>query len=305
MRRYLFNRMLHQLGSLAALIVVVFLVTHLIGDPVRLMLPDWATDDMIQATRQKYGLDAPLYVQFFRYVAGLFRLDFGMSIKSNVPNLDLILSRLPATFILAIVGTALAASVGVLLGTLAALKPSSIIDRIITLLTSMAVTSLDFWIAMILIFFVSVQLRLLPTSGYGDIKHLVLPAIIVALRPMGRIAQVTRPAVINELQKYYIVALRARGLREARILVLHAARNAGIVLLTLTGYEFAHMLNGSAIIETVFAWPGLGFLLVQAIYDRDWTLILSATIFVASMVIILNLLIDLAYAWLDPRVRYA
>src|SRR5581483_5316894 len=143
MRRYLFNRMLHQLGSLAALIVVVFLVTHLIGDPVRLMLPDWATDDMIQATRQKYGLDAPLYVQFFRYVAGLFRLDFGMSIKSNVPNLDLILSRLPATFILAIVGTALAASVGVLLGTLAALKPSSIIDRIITLLTSMAVTSLD------------------------------------------------------------------------------------------------------------------------------------------------------------------
>lgn len=304
MKTYLLKRFVHQLATLVALIALVFLVTHVIGDPIRLMLPDWAPEEMVEATREKYGLNAPLYVRFGRYIGGLVRLDFGTSIRSGVPNLDLILSRLPATFLLAFVGIGVAAAVGLPLGTFGALKPGSVVDRVLTSLTSLAATSLDFWIAMLLIFFVSVELGLLPTSGYGDLKHLILPAVVVALRPMGRIAQVTRPAVMNELAKPYIVALRARGLAEPRILFLHAARNAGIVLVTLTGYEFALMVNGSAIIETVFAWPGIGFLLVQAIRDRDPNLILSVTIFVASIVIVLNLLIDLVYAWLDPRVRY-
>lgn len=165
-------------------------------------------------------------------------------------------------------------------------------------------TSLDFWIALLLIFGVAVELRLLPTSGYGDARYLVLPAIVIALRPIGRIAQVTRPAIMSELTKPYITALRARGLPEVRILAVHAARNAAILLVTVIGYEFALMVNGSAIIETVFAWPGVGYLLVQAVYGKDWPLITSLTIFVATIVLTLNLLIDLAYAWLDPRVQY-
>jgi peptide/nickel transport system permease protein len=304
MKTYVINRIFHQIITLFVLIVFLFVVTHNIGDPVRIMLPDWASEEMVDATREKFGLNDPLHVQFARYLGGLMRFDFGTSIRTGASNLELILTRLPATFVLAFAGTALAAGIGLPLGALAGLKPGSLLDRAVTMLTSLAVTSLDFWIAMLLILYVSVELRLLPTSGYGELKHLVLPAVVVALRPMGRIAQVTRPAIMNEVSKQYIVALRARGVPEWKILVRHIARNAGIVLVTLTGYEFALMVNGSAIIETVFAWPGIGFLLVQAIYARDWTLILSATIFVAAVVIVLNLLVDLIYAWLDPRVRY-
>src|SRR5262249_57991437 len=151
---------------------------------------------------------------------------------------------------------------------------------------------------------VASQLRPRPSSGYGDARYLVLPAIVVALRPIGRLAQVTRPAILNELAKPYVIALRARGLSELRIVALHVARNAGIVLLTVVGYEFALMVNGSAIVETVFAWPGIGYMLVQAVYGRDWTLIASITVFVAVLVMGLNLVIDLLYGWLDPRVQH-
>ncbi len=303
MKRYLLARVLNQVATLFAVIVVVFLLTHAIGDPVRVMFPD-APYEAIERVREKFGLNDPLYVQFFRYVVNLVQLDFGTSIVSGLPNLELILGRLPATFQLALVGTSLAALIGLPLGAVAALKPGSRIDKLVMGLSTIAVTSLDFWIALMLIFFVSVELRLLPTSGYGDVRYLVLPAIVVALRPVGRIAQVTRPAIMGELAKPYITALRARGLSESKILVLHAARNAGIVLITIVGYEFALMVNGSAIIETVFAWPGIGFLLVHAVYGRDWTLITSITIFVATLVLVLNLLIDLLYGWLDPRVQY-
>ena len=304
MKDYLIRRSLHTIVALVLLIIVVFLFTHSIGDPASIMLPDWASEEMVQALRDRMGLNDPLYVQFGRYVAGLLRLDLGTSLWQGVPNLGLIMSRLPATFILALTAISLATFGGILLGILAAIRPSSALDRFISMLSTVAVTSVDFWVALMLILWISVELGWLPTSGYGELKHIILPALVVAFRPMGRIAQVTRPAVIDELAKQYIVAARARGLSEKKVLFNHAARNAGIVLLTLTGYEFAGLVNGSVIIETVFGWPGVGFLLVQAIRLRDWPLIVGTTIVVASMVIVLNLAIDLLYGWLDPRIRY-
>ncbi|MBI2918030.1 MAG: ABC transporter permease [Chloroflexi bacterium] len=304
MKDYFIRRSLLTVVALVGLIVVVFLFTQSIGDPASIMLPDWATEEMIQALRDKMGLNDPLYVQFGRYVSGLLRLDLGTSLWQGIPNLDLIMSRLPATFILALVAISLAAFGGVFLGALAAIWPRSVVDRVISFITTLAVTSVDFWVALMLILLVSVKLGWLPTSGYGEVKHIVLPALMIALRPMGRIAQVTRPAIMDELAKPYILAARARGLSTSRVIVRHAARNAGIVLLTLTGYEFAGLVNGSAIIETVFGWPGVGFLLVQAIKLRDWPLIVGTTIVVAVMVIVINFAIDLIYGWLDPRIRY-
>ncbi|MBI4317225.1 MAG: ABC transporter permease [Chloroflexi bacterium] len=303
MKTYLVRRALHTILAFVLLIILVFVFSHSIGDPARLIAPDWASEEMVYALKGKMGLNDPLQEQFARYAAGLVRLDFGTSLWQGVPVLQLIMSRLPATFLLALVSISLAVFGGILLGALAAIKPRSALDRSMSTLSVVLVTSVDFWVALMLILLVSVGLGWLPTSGYGEAKHIVLPALVVALRPMGRIAQVTRPALIGELAKPYVVALRARGLLEKNVMV-HACKNAGIVLLTLTGMEFLSLVNGSAIIETVFAWPGVGFLLVQAIRMRDWPLILGTTIVVASIIIALNLIIDLLYGWLDPRVRY-
>lgn len=304
MKDYLIRRSLHSIVALVVLIIVVFLFTQYIGDPVSIMLPDWASEEMINALRDKMGLNDPLYVQFGRYVWGLLRLDLGTSLWQEVPNLQLIMRRLPATFVLALTAISIAVFGGIFLGTLAAIKPGSALDRFLNMFSVIAVTSVDFWVALMLILLVSVKLGWLPTSGYGQLKHIVLPALVVALRPMGRIAQITRPAIVDELSKQYVLAARAKGLSERKVLLNHAARNAGIVLLTLAGMEFIHLMHGSVIIETVFGWPGVGFLIVQAILLRDWPLIVATTIVVASMVIVMNLLIDLLYAWLDPRIRY-
>ncbi len=304
MKDYLIRRFLQTILTLVLLMVIVFLFTQYIGDPASIMLPDWAPEEMVQALREKMGLNDPLYVQFGRYAWGILRLDLGTSLWQGVPNLQLIWSRLPATFTLALVGTALAALGGTFLGILAAVKPGTALDRFISTLSVVAVTSVDFWIALMLILLISVHLGWLPTSGYGGWKYIILPALVVSFRPMGRIAQVTRPAILDELQKQYILAARARGLSERKVLITHAARNAGIVLLTMTGMEFIHLVNGAVIIETVFGWPGVGFLVVQAIKLRDWPLIVGTTIVVASIVIVMNLLIDLLYGWLDPRIRF-
>ncbi len=303
MQTYLIRRSLHTLLALVLLIIVVFVFSTSIGDPVALMLPDWATEEMIQAVRNEMGLNDPIHVQFARYAGGLLRFDLGTSLWQDMPVLQLIMSRLPATFLLALVSISLAAFGGILLGALAAIKQGSALDRFIATLSAVMVTSVDFWIALMLILFISVELGWLPTSGYGEVKHIVLPAMVISARPMGRIAQITRPAIIHELAKPYIVALGARGLLQRTVLV-HACRNAGIVLLTMTGYEFASLINGSAIVETVFAWPGVGFLLVQAVQRRDFPLIVGTTIFVATMIMVVNWAIDLLYGWLDPRVRY-
>ncbi|HEV8535132.1 MAG TPA: ABC transporter permease [Candidatus Limnocylindria bacterium] len=303
MRTYLFRRLIHTLLALFLMLVVVFIFTQTIGDPVGLMLPE-APPEAVQALREKMGLNDPLHIQFGRYLAGLMRLDFGTSLWQGVPNLQLILSRLPATFILGITAITLAAGIGIVLGGLAALRPGSMLDRIVIVMSTIAVTSVDFWVALMLITLISVNLGWLPTSGYGDVKNLVLPAVVAAFRPMGRITQVTRPAIMEALAKEYILVARGKGLRERTVLLTHAGRNAAIVLVTLVGYEFANVVSGSVIIETVFAWPGVGFLLVQAISRRDWTLIVAATLVVGFIVITINLLIDLLYVVLDPRIRY-
>ena len=290
--------------TLLAVIVLVFLATHAIGDPVRFLLPYDAPPDAVEQLRHTLGLDLPLHVQFGRYMSGVVQFDFGLSLWQGIPATELVLERLPRTMILAFAGMVFAVFIGCGVGTIAALRPGSILDRTFTTIGTLGFCAVDFWVGLMLILLVAVYFGLLPTSGYGDFKHLLLPAFTLGLRPMGRIAMIARPALIEELNKPYIVALRARGLSSSKV-VLHACRNAGIVVLSLIGYQFAGMFTGATVlIETVFAWPGIGYLLVQGIINRDFPVVIAVASSSVILVVLIHLIVDLIYAVINPRVRY-
>ncbi len=283
---------------------VVFLVGHMIGDPAALMLSPEAPREVYVALRKSLGLDDPIHVQFLRFAGHIVRGDFGKSIWQEVPALPVVLGRLPATFYLTAVTMLAAIPLAVLMGTLSAARPRSLADRAVTVLSLSGVCIASFWLGLMLILLFAVNLRWLPTSGYGNFRYVVLPAFTLAVAPLGRIAQVTRSSLLEEIGKQYIGTARSKGLSEGRILFSHALKNAAIPIITLCGDQTAVLLNGAVVVETVFGWPGAGFLLIQSIQRRDLPLIEAAVFVGASMVIVVNLLVDLCYAYLDPRVRY-
>jgi len=220
------------------------------------------------------------------------------------PTLDVFLERFPATVQLSIAAILLSGVVGCGLGAIAAAVRGSKVDRAISLYGSLCISSVDFWIGLLLILLIAVQLGWLPTSGSGSFKYLILPAVTLSIRHTGRILQVTRAAIVEETSKEYVVAARARGLPRKTILFKHMGRNAGSIIFTMLGWEFVHLLNGSVLVETVFAWPGIGYLTVQAIGYRDFPLVVTIGMLTAGIVVFGNLLLDIMYAWLDPRIRY-
>jgi peptide/nickel transport system permease protein len=296
---------MHSILILLGLVIVVFFVTHMLGDPARLMLRPEATEEQVQALRDSLGLNDPLYVQFGRFISDLARGDFGDSIWQRVPALPIVLDRVPATLYLAGVTMVIAFPLAVLLGIVSAVRPRSVADRIVTVVSLGGVSTADFWVGLMLILLFAVQLGWLPTSGYGGLQYVILPAIALALRPMGRISQVVRSAMLDEMSKQYMVTARAKGLKERTVVFSHALKNAFIPVITLGGDEAAALLNGAVVIETLFGWPGVGILLIQAIERRDLPLIEAAVLTIAVMIVTVNLLVDLTYALLDPRVRYS
>lgn len=296
--------MLHSLLILVGLVIVVFFVTHLLGDPARLMLRPEATEEQVRALRDSLGLNDPLHVQFGRYISDLSRGDFGDSIWQRVPALPIVLDRIPATLYLAGVTMLIAFPLAIVLGVISAIRPRSLADRIVTVISLTGVSTADFWLGLMLILLFAVQLGWLPTSGYGGIDYVILPALALAMRPMGRISQVVRSAMLDEMSRPYMVTARAKGLKERVVIVSHALKNAFIPVVTLTGDEASVMLNGAVVIETLFGWPGVGILLIQAIERRDLPLIEASVITIAVMIVTVNLLVDLAYTFIDPRVRY-
>jgi peptide/nickel transport system permease protein len=305
MIRYVIRRVMHSILLLAGLVVVVFFVTHLLGDPARLMLRPEATDEQHQALRERLGLDDPLSTQFTRYIGNVVRGDFGDSIWQRVPALPAALDRLPATLYLAGATILIAVPLAILLGVVSALRPGSIADRLVSTVSLSGVSVADFWLGMMLILIFAVRLGWLPTSGFGSVQYVVLPALTLAVQPMGRISQVVRSAMLNELDQTYIASARAKGLGEREVVLSHALRNAALPALTLAGTEAAALLNGAVVIETVFGWPGIGILLIQAIERRDLPLVEAAVFVIAVLVVSVNLLVDLAYSAMDPRVRQA
>jgi peptide/nickel transport system permease protein len=300
----LIRRIAQSIFILLGLVIAVFFVTHMLGDPARLMLRPEATEEQVQALRDSLGLNDSLAVQFGRYMSDLSRGDFGNSLWQRVPALPIALDRIPATLYLASVTLVIAIPLALLLGIISAIRPRSLADRAVTVVSLAGVSTADFWLGLMLIILFAVKLGWLPTSGYGGPSHVILPALALAVRPMGRISQVVRSAMMEELSKGYVTTARAKGLVERVVVLRHTLRNAALPILTLMGDEAAVMLNGAVVIETVFGWPGIGILLIQAIERRDLPLIEAAVISIAVMIVTVNLLVDLMYSWFDPRVRY-
>jgi peptide/nickel transport system permease protein len=247
------------------------------------------------------GLDDPLIVQFWRSFSGWITGDFGESLWQGVPAFPLALGRLPATLTLTVASLALAIPLALALGCLSALRPGSVLDRVLTAVSLAGVSIADFWLGLMLILLIGVQLEWLPTSGFDTPQSIILPALTLALRPIGRIAQVARSALVEEMDKPYIVALRAKGMSEGEIVRKHALKNSAIPIITVSGDELVTFLNGAVVVETIFAWPGIGSLLIGAIEHRDLPLILASVTVVACLVILVNLIVDLSYIWIDPR----
>lgn len=299
------RRLFHSVIVLLGLVVAVFFFTHLLGDPARLMLRPEATPEQVEAVRGRLGLNDPLHEQFFRFIGGAIRGDFGDSIWQRAPALPIMLERLPNTLYLAGVTILVAIPLAALLGIVSALRPGSIIDRSSTVVALAGVSIADFWLGLMLILFFAVNLDWLPTSGFGGPQYVILPALALMVRPLGRISQVIRSSMLDQLGQPYVTTARSKGLSERVVVTLHAMKNAAIPSPTLIGDEMAALLNGAVVIETVFGWPGIGLLLIQAIERRDLPLIEACVFAIAVMIILANLLVDLAYTFFDPRIRYS
>lgn len=313
---FILRRAIHSLVLLLMLVSLVFVIGRIIGDPALIMLGVNASETALQQLRENLGLDQPIWQQYLRFLGDLLRGDFGVSFRygfsvmpsdalrsAGTPVLPIVLERLPATFLLAGAALTLAFSLAVVLGCLAAMHPRSWVDNLVTVISLASVSVVQFWLGLLLIILFSVQLGLLPTSGYGSWQHLVLPALTLAARPLGRISQVVRSAMLDELSKPYVSAARAKGVPEGRVVFVHALKNASIPIVTITGDELSQLLTGAMLVETVFAWPGVGLLLIDSLGRRDLPMVQAGIFVVAALVILVNLAVDIAYTVLNPRIQ--
>ncbi|HUV74415.1 MAG TPA: ABC transporter permease [Anaerolineae bacterium] len=303
---YFIRRLLQSILVIIGVSVIVFVITRAIGDPARMMLPLEASAEEVEAFRDRMGFNDPLWVQFWDWAKNAVKGDFGDSLWQRTDAMHLVLERMPATLLLCSTAIVLAVVASVPLGILAALKPRSWLDKATTSFSLIGVCIPDFWLGLMLILVFAVTLRVVFTSGYGTWRHLVLPAIALAARPWGRITQIVRTSMMDEMHRTYMVTARAKGLAEHNVILSHALKNASIPIVTLAAWELTRMLAGyTIVVETVFAWPGFGQLAMQAIERRDLTLIQADVFVVAIIVVVMNIFIDLIYAMLDPRVRLA
>ena len=289
--------------GIVVVLTLVFFVTHMLGDPVNIALPETAPQAQRDALREQLGLNRPVWIQYRDFLLDAARGSFGDSFWQKVPSLELVLGRLPATLYLAAAAAALILPLGIGVGVLAAFRPGSLLEHIANALSIASVSVVDFWLALMMILIFSVGLGILPTSGFGGIDHVLLPAVSLALLHAGSLAQVTRATVAEELSKGYVDAARARGVSETRVIVRHALRNALLPVITVGGSTIMNLMGGAIVAEVVFGWPGVGLLFIQAIEHRDLPLIEAGVFVTAVTVMAMNLLIDLLYVRLNPRVR--
>ena len=309
MRNYFIRRIGHSIFIIAGLMGLLFFAINILGDPVALLLDEEASQQAIDAARIKFGFDRPLHVRFGEFYWDLMRADFGTSIRQRTDARGMILDRLPNTAVLALIAWTLGAF-GIPLGMMAARRPRGLVDRVVNILSFAVISVPEFWLALMLILIVSVQLGWLPTSGYNGLgpagwKFMILPSIVLFPRVMGRNAQITRATMIEEIGRQYVATARSKGLAENTILYTHVFKNAAISIVTLMGDELAGFMNGSTIVEVIFGWPGIGKMLIDAIRARDLPVVTAAVFVIALMVMMVNLAVDLIYSWLDPRISYS
>ncbi|MBN2208277.1 MAG: ABC transporter permease [Candidatus Coatesbacteria bacterium] len=283
---------------------VVFFLIHVIpGDPAALMLGESAEPGDVDALRQQLGLDKPLMTQYSTYLAGLMRLDLGRSLWTKEPVLSRILDRYPATLTLAIAAMLFAVVFAIPAGVMAAIKPNSWLDRASMFLAVLGVSIPNFFLGLVLILVFSIELNLLPVSGRGGIEHLILPAITLGLGMSAILARMTRAQMIESLGSDYVRTARAKGLSEFKVVAKHALRNALTPVITILGLQMGALLTGAIITETIFSWEGIGSLMVQSIGRRDYPQVEACVLVIAITYVLANLLADITYRLLDPRIR--
>ncbi|MCA1553950.1 MAG: ABC transporter permease [Chloroflexi bacterium] len=306
MYAYLARRLLATLPVLLAVSLLVFSMLHLVpGDPVKLMLSEFQTSpEQIERLRAQLHFDEPLPNQFGRFVWGALQGDLGTSIRSKRPVTQEIMDNLPSTLQLTLAGLLVAALIGTTLGIVAAVQHHSWLDAAAMAVALIGVSMPSFWLGLILIFVLSLNLRLFPATGGGDLNHLVMPALTLGLGASAILARLTRSSMLEVLRQEYVTTARAKGVREFWVIVKHALKNALIPMVTVFGLQFGQLLAGTVVIETVFSRPGIGRLIVDAILSKDFPLVQGVVLVVAVSYVIVNLIVDLMYAYLDPRIRY-
>ena len=305
MLSYIARRLALTLPVLLGVATLVFSLIHLVpGDPAQAMLGDGASPEDIAQLRTRLGLDRPLTQQYARYLKGLVRGDLGTSLRTQQPVTTQIAERLPATAELASAAMLVAVALALPLGLIAAVWRGTWIDQSAMALALVGISVPGFWLGPLLALIFAVELGWLPVSGRGTLAHLVLPAITLGSALAAILARMTRASVLEELREQYVVAARARGASRVRAVVVHALRNSLIPIVTILGLQLGAVLTGSIITETIFSWPGVGRLLIQSINFRDYPMVQGCILLIAVTYVTMNLLTDLVYGWLDPRIRF-
>jgi len=300
---YLVRRLAQSLIVLLGVSFVVFFILHLTGDPAAVLLPPDASAEDLQRFRQAMGFNDPFFVQYGRFLRGALQGDFGQSIRHGEPAFGLVVERMPATFELSGAALVIALALAIPAGIVSAVRRNTTVDYVSTVVALLGQSLPTFWLGIMLILVFSVHWGWLPSSGRGRIEHLILPAITLGLFTTARIARLTRSGMLDVLSQDFIRTARAKGVGDPRVVWKHALKNAAIPIVTIVGIELGTLLGGSVITETIFAWPGVGRLSVQAIYNRDYPVVQAAVFLLASTFVLVNLVVDVLYTYLDPRIR--
>lgn len=304
MPRYVVERLAQAVVTIWIVTVVVFVLARLSGDPINLLVSPEATQAELEIVRRDYGLDKSWMEQYVLFTKGILRGEFGDSLRFKEPALPLVLERLPATLRLAFAGMSITLVLGLSIGTLSGLRESGVADRVGKFTAMVGQSVPAFWLGIMLILVFGVELGWLPTSGYGGLKHMILPAITLAHFSTAALIRLTRSAVLDVASSDYVRLARLKGLAPIRVVTHHILRNAAIPIVTMASIQFVGMLTGAIVTETIFAWPGMGRLMIDSVSARDFPVVQAGVFLIAVVFVLSNLFVDLLYGVLDPRISY-
>lgn len=304
MKNYIIRRLLLSIFVLWGITLTVFFILRLTGDPTYLLLPPEATKEDIALFRHQIGFDRPLFIQYLDFLKDLLHGDLGTSLRHGQPALSLVYEHMPATVELTVAALGIALLIALPVGVISAVKPNSPMDHFGMIMALLGQSMPIYWSGLMLILLLTVKLNLLPAFGRSGLSSLIMPAVSLGFFSMARIARVTRSSMLNVLGKDYMRTAKAKGLTDYRVIVRHGFKNAAIPIVTLVGMELGTLLGGAVITETIFAWPGVGQLAIQAIYNRDFPVVQAVVFNLAAIFVLINLVVDITYTYLDPRIRY-
>jgi peptide/nickel transport system permease protein len=304
MSHYLLQRLNHLFWVLLAVSILVFLLVYLSGDPIRLLAPLDAAPEDVERIRILHGLDKPLPVQYWNFLVKALQGDMGDSFRYNQPALKMVMDKLPATLRLALFSLCLTILMGIPLGLWAGSRPNGMVDWVVSLITFIGISIPSFWLGILLILVFADKLRWLPPSGDASFQNILMPGITLSIYSIGLLSRLVRSTLIDVMQQDFVRTARAKGLRERIVLYRHALRNTMIPTVTVLGLQLGALLGGSVVVESVFAWPGVGWLMLQGIQNRDLPLVRAVVLVIGLGFVLINLIVDLLYSRLDPRIRY-